>query len=171
MADERPISYLGTIPRTVVLFRVGLIAASLLLAGFAWAVHRRLRRSTGFLTVFLLGMVCQAVVGVVSLEGAGASKPIHVTAGIALGLSLPLLMWRFAVAQEAGRWRTTSFRLLWLEVVGCVAGVLLSRAGRATVAEAVPACLFHLWIISVTFRWPAWRAAPHGAAIRSGSSV
>jgi len=31
------------------------------------------------------------------------------------------------------------------------------------VAEAVPACLFRLWIIAVTFRSPAWRAAPPGA--------
>jgi len=167
VADERPISYLGTVSDAVQLFRVGLIAAAGLLCGFAWAVHRRLARSTGFLTVFLLGMGCQAVVAVVPLTGDGASRPIHVAAGIALGLSLPLLMWRFAVAQERGRWRAVAFGLMWLEVAACVAGVALSRAGRATFAEAVPAALFHLWIIVVTFRWPAWRALPAPASVGS----
>jgi len=157
LGDERPISYLGTDARTVLLFRVGLVAAAALLSGFAWAVSRRLRRATGFLTVFLLGMACQAVVAVVPLDGTGAAKTVHLTTGIALGLSLPLLMWRFAAAQAPGRWRGRSYLLLWAEVAGCVAGLALSRAGRATVAEAVPACLFHLWIIVVTLRWPSWR--------------
>ncbi len=160
VADERPLSYLGTVPRTALLFRVGLIAAAALLSGFAWAVHRLLARATGFLTVFLLGMACQAVVALVPLEGGGASERLHVPAGIALGLSLPLLMWRFAAAQVPGRWREVGYGLMWLEVAGCIAGVALSRAGRATIAEAVPAALFHLWVIVVTLRWPSWRQAP-----------
>lgn len=168
---ERPISYLGTDPRTVLVFRVGLIAAAGLLAAFSWAVNRHLTRRTGFLTVFVAGMACQAVVAVVPLDGAGAAETTHVTAGIALGLSLPLLMWRFAAAQPPGRWRDHAYLLMWLEVAGCVAGVALSRAGRATVAEAVPACLFHLWIIVVTLRWPGWERDQLPAPDRSAERV
>lgn len=167
LLDERPISYLGTDPRTVLLFRIGLVAAAGLLAVFAWAVARHLTRPTGFLTVFLAGMACQAIVALVPLDGAGAAEPTHVTAGIALGLSLPLLMWRFAAGQPAGRWRDNGYLLMWLEVAGCVAGVALSRAGLATVAEAVPACLFHLWIIVVTLRWPEWERDQRPAPARS----
>ena len=164
--DERPISHLGTDPRTAQLFRIGLIVAAVLLSGFAWAVNRRLTRPTGFLTVFLVGMGCQAVVAVVPISGDGAGPAIHSTAGIALGVSLPLLMWRFAASQVTGAWRETSYALMWLEVAGCFVGVALSRLGRATVAEAVPACLFHLWIIVVTVRWPSWRQAADPASRR-----
>ena len=166
LADTRPLSHLGTDPRTSMLFLVGLITAAILLACFAWAVSLHLVRPTGFLTVFVAGMACQAVVAVVPIDGAGASPSIHSTAGIALGLSLPLLMWRFAASQASGPWRRKSYGLLWLEVAGCVAGVALSLEGRATLAEAAPACLFHLWIIVVTLRWPSWRAAADPRSIR-----
>ena len=153
LGDSRPISYLGTDPRTVLLFRVGLISGAGLLAAFAWAVDFRQSRSSGFLTVFLLGMACQVIVAAVPISAAGLSHDIHVAAGILLGLSLPILMWRFAAVQVPGRWRTQCYVLMWLEVAACFGGVTLSRAGRASLAEALPACLFHLWIIVVTVRW------------------
>lgn len=156
VADDRPISYLGTDPRTTMLFRGGLLVATALLAVFAGAVARHLERPAGFLMAFLGGQACQAVVAVVSIEGHGTSHAVHTTAGIALGLSLPLLLWRFAAAQPPGPWRRLAHRLLGLEVAGCAAGVALSIAGLAVVAEVVPAALFHLWVIVVTLRWPAW---------------
>ena len=67
-----------------------------------------------------------------------------------LGISLPVLMWRFAAGQPRGRWRTTAYRLFWLEAAACVVGVLASRAGLATLAEILPAVAFHLWIAMVT---------------------
>lgn len=158
VTDDRPISYLGTDPRSMVLFRGGLMVATFLLVGFAWAVHRRLARPSGFLVVFLVGMAGQAVVATVSIAGEAAT--LHTTGGIVLGLSLPLLMWRFAAAQSPGRWRRQSYGLMWLEVASVVAGVALSRAEQAVVAEVVPAVVFHLWIIVVTVRWHAWRQAP-----------
>ncbi|MBW3575068.1 MAG: DUF998 domain-containing protein [Actinobacteria bacterium] len=159
VTDDRAISYLGTEPRAMVLFRGGLIVATALLIGFAWVVERRLERPTGFFVVFLIGMVGQAVVATVSIGGEGASHTVHTAGGIVLGLSLPLLMWRFAAAQSPGPWRRQSYGLTWLEVAGVVAGVALSRARRAVIAEAVPAVVFHLWIIVVTVRWRAWRPA------------
>lgn len=160
VTDDRPISYLGTDPRAMVLFRGGLIVATVLLVGFAWVVERRLARPTGFFVVFLVGMVGQAVVATVPIAGEGASHAVHTTGGIVLGLSLPLLIWRFAAGQSPGRWRRQSYGLTWLEVAGVVAGVALSRARRAVIAEVLPAVVFHLWIIVVTVRWRAWRQAP-----------
>ena len=160
VTDDRPISYLGTDPSTMALFRGGLIVATVLLVGFAWAVERRLARPTGFFGVFLVGMAGQAVVATVSIAGEGALHAIHTTGGIVLGLSLPLLMWRFAAGQPSGRWRRQSYGLMWLEVAGVVAGVALSRAGRAVMAEVLPAIVFHLWVFVVTARWRAWCHAP-----------
>lgn len=158
LSDDRPISYLGADPRTTGLFRGGLIVATALLIGFAFAVGRRLARPTSFLAVFIIGMAGQAVVAVVSIAGHGASHAVHTCAGIVLGLSLPLLMWRFAASQPAGRWRRQSFGVMGLEVAACVAGVVLSRLHRATGAEMVPAVVFHSWIVAVAFLWPAWRS-------------
>lgn len=159
LLDERPISYLGTNGQSMPLFRTGLIVATALLVTFAWAVHRRLARPAGFLAVFLVGMAGQAVVAVVSIVGTGTPHTVHTTAGIILGLSLPVLMWRFAAAQPPGRWRERAFRLMWLEIAVCLAGIGLSRLHRAAVAEALPAGGFHLWIIVVTTRWDAWHRA------------
>lgn len=153
---DRPISYLGSDSRTMVLFRGGLLIATILLAGFGWAVHRLLGRRTGFLAVFLVGMAGQAVVATVSIAGDPPSHTVHSTGGIVLGLSLPVFMWRFAAGQRPGDWRRRSYGLMWLEVAACVAGIALSQSRRAVVAELLPALVFHLWIVVVTRRWPAW---------------
>lgn len=150
--DDRPISYLGTDSRSALLFRGGLILATILLVAFAAVVSRRLVRPTGFLPVFLVGMAGQAIVATVSIAGEGAAHAVHTTGGIVLGLSLPLLMWRFAAGQAPGRWRRQSYALMWLSVICSVAGVALSRAHLATVAEVLPAVAFHLWIIVITAR-------------------
>ncbi len=158
VSDDRPLSYLGTDPRSLVLFRGGLLVAAVLLVAFAWSVHREGSPGPGFLAVFLVGQAGQVVAAVVPLDGAGAASEVHVTAGIVLGLSLPVLMWRFAAGQAPGARRSRAYVLTWVEVGAVVAGVLLSRAMRAPLAEAVPAAGFHLWIGVVT----AWlsTAAP-----------
>ncbi|MDQ3353168.1 MAG: hypothetical protein M3507_01540 [Actinomycetota bacterium] len=160
LTGDRAISYLGTDPRAMALFRGGLLVATVLLLGFAWAVERSLARPTGFFEVFLVGMAGQAVVATVSIAGEGGSHAVHTTGGIVLGLSLPLFMWRFAAGQPPGRWRRQSYGLLWLEVVAVLAGVALSRVHLAVVAEVLPAVVFHLWIIVVTVRWQGWARRP-----------
>ena len=160
LTGDRTISYLGTDTRAMALFRGGLLLATVLLLGFAWAVQRNLARPTGFFGVFLVGMAGQAVVATVSIAGEGVSPAVHTTGGIVLGLSLPLFIWRFAAAQQPGIWRRQSYGLLWLEVVAVVAGVALSRLHLAVVAEALPAVVFHLWIIVVTVRWRGWARSP-----------
>ena len=149
---ERPISYLGTDERTVLLFRAGLVTAAALVAVFSFYARAVFGAPLSFLVATLLGLVGQVVAGVVPLSGPGASPAVHTAGGLALGISLPVLMWRFASGLPPGAWRATAYRLFWLETAACVAGVLLSRAGRATVAEILPAVAFHLWIAVVTAR-------------------
>jgi hypothetical protein len=160
LLGDQPISYLGTDGTTDTLFRVGLLVAAAAFVAFAWAVRRRLLRETGFLGIFVVGMAGQAVVAVVPLTDRGTSHDVHVTAGILLGLSLPLFIWRFAAALAPGPARRRAYALLWVEVAACTAGVLLSRAGLAFVAEVVPAVGFHLWVVLVTVGWSTWAPAP-----------
>jgi len=167
VGDDRPISYLGTDPRGIVLFRLGLLVAALGFSTFAVEVGRHLARPTSFLVVFLGGQACQVVVALVPIAGRGTAHTVHTAAGILLGLSLPLLMWRYAAAQPPGRWRRVSYGLMALEVAGCVVGVMLSVAGRAVVAEVTPAILFHLWVVVVTVLGPQWRSGPGAGVVGS----
>ncbi|MGI9022615.1 MAG: DUF998 domain-containing protein [Acidimicrobiales bacterium] len=148
--DERPVSYLGTDPRTTLLFRGGLVVAALLVAGFAFYIRDRFRAPDSFLAATLIGLVGQIVAALVPLEGHGIGRDVHVVGGIVLGLSLPVLMWRFAAGPEPGRRRVASYALCWLEVAACVVGIGLSMSGKAPIAEIVPALGFHLWIVVVT---------------------
>jgi len=150
--DDRPISYLGTDDRTVMLFGVGLVVAAVLLAAFSVFVRAAFNPAPAFLAASLVGLVGQVVAAIVPISGSGAPHAVHTAGGIVLGLSLPVLMWRFAAGQPPGRWRNVAYRLFWLETAACVLGVALSRAGRATLAEIVPAVAFHLWIGVVTAR-------------------
>jgi hypothetical protein len=161
---DRPLSYLGTDPRSAALFRGGLLAASALLVAFAWFVCGNRRPGRGFLAAFLVGQAGQAIAAVVPIDGAGAAHEVHTTAGIVLGLSLPVLMWRFAAGQRPGHRRSWAYGLLWLEVAACVVGVTLSRAMWAALAEAVPATGFHLWIVVVTAWAPSVPPAPSPAS-------
>ncbi len=156
----RPLSYLVADPRSAGLFRGGLLVASVLLVIFAWWVHTAGSPAPGFLVAFVVGQAGQVVVAAVPIDGAGAAHDIHTTAGILLGLSLPVLMWRFAAGQPPGRSRSWAYGLFWLEVAVCAVGVALSRAMHAPVAEVVPAAGFHLWIVVVTAWLATARAAP-----------
>ncbi len=164
LAGERPISYLGTDPRSVVLFRGSLLVATVLLVGFAAHVRGSWSTGRGFLAAFLTGQAGQVVAAVVPIDGPGADHAIHTTGGIVLGVSLPVLMWRFAAGQPPGPRRAAAYGLFWLEVAACVAGVALSRSMRAPVAEAVPAAGFHLWVIVVTAWRPTGGPAPSRAS-------
>jgi hypothetical membrane protein len=167
--DAEPISYLGTVARTVVLFRGGLVVAAVLLAAFTLFVRSALPVARGFLVASLVGYAGQVVAGIVPISGPGLDHPVHTVGGIVLGLSLPVLMWRFAAGQADGPWRARAYGLLWLEVAACVAGVLLSRSGRAPIAEMLPAVAFHLWIAVVTARAASGRVAlsPSGTGGRA----
>lgn len=151
--EERPLSYLGTVPRGLALFRGGLLVAAVLLVVFAWSAYRRFDAPLSFLAAFLVGQAGQVVAAVVPISGPGSSHAVHTAGGIVLGLSLPVLIWRFAGGLPRGPWRELAYRLCRLEVAAVVVGVALSRAMRAPLAEIVPAAGFHLWIGVVTARW------------------
>lgn len=160
VVDREPLSILGTIPSTRPLFVGGLLAAAMLFVVFAFVVHAKMRLPSSFLIVFVLAMAGQVVVALVPIDGAGARHGVHTMAGLVLGGCLPVLMWRFAAGQEAGRWRRAAISLVGLEFVGTVVGIALSRSMRAPLAEVAAAFGFHVWTIVVTAQvWlAAWRA-------------
>lgn len=151
LTGPEPLSALGADARSAALFGSGLIAGAALLAAFAIAVHRRFRTGPAFLASFLFGLAGQVIAAIVPINGPGVDHAVHTVAGLVLGASLPILMWRFAAAQPPGAWRRACYRLFWLEAAACVVGIGLSRAMKAPIAEVIPAAAFHLWIFVVTF--------------------
>lgn len=161
LLDDRPISFLGTDPRSTAVFRGGLIAAAVSMAVFARFVRARFSASKTFLAVVLVGLVGQVVAALVPISGPGSSRGLHTAGGLVLGGSLPLLMWCFAAARPPGRLRGEAFALFGMEVAATAVGVGLSMGGRAAMAEIVPALGFHVWVGVVTARSradPTWIA-------------
>ncbi len=156
-SGRRPISYLGTDSRSSLLFTAVMLVAAVMLATFYLFAWYWFSSSKSFLAVGLTGLLGQVVAGVVPLSG--ASHAVHATGGIVVGLSLPLLMWRFAASQPASTWRTQSYGFFWMEVAAVIVGVLLSKSMRAPIAEIVPGAGFHLWIFVVTARSLSGREA------------
>jgi len=156
--DARPISYLGTDPRSALVFRGGLIVAAGLMAGFSWFAFERFSAPRSFLAASVMGLVGQVVAAVVLLSGPGSSHGVHTAGGLVLGASLPILMGRFAASALGPRRRIAGYALFLLELAACAAGIALSISGRAPVAEIVPALAFHLWVVVVT----VWSATPAG---------
>ncbi len=151
LLGEQPLSYLGTRPRSDVLFSGGLLVGAALLFAFHQYVRANYRVGRGFSTAMLGGLVGQVVAALVPIGGNGTAHKVHTAFALLLGASLPLLMWRFAAAQPAGRWRHTAYALFWAEVAACVVGFYLSSRSVAPLAEILPAVVFHAWIATVTF--------------------
>lgn len=154
--DPDPLSYLGTDLRSRWLFQAGLLVAAVLLAAFAEFVHESHSTPRCFRLAFLIGLGGQVVAAMVPLSGPGSWPAVHTIGGLVLGISLPILMGCFAAGQPVGSWRRLSWAMFWLEVAACVAGVALSQAMRAPIAEALPAAAFHLWILTVAIH--AWQS-------------
>jgi hypothetical protein len=158
--EDRPLSYLGTDAKTSLLFTAAMVVSAFLFAGFYLFVYDRYAASRSFLVVGFAGLLGQVVAGLVPLSGPGASHAVHVTGGIVVGLSLPLLMWRFAASQPRSSWRRKNYAFVWFEVAACIIGVLLSRSMRAAIAEIIPGAGYHLWILVVTIRSPTTTTPP-----------
>ncbi|HEX8771523.1 MAG TPA: hypothetical protein VF711_12215, partial [Acidimicrobiales bacterium] len=62
--EDRPISYLGTDPRTSLLFTTAMLSAAVLLAAFYFFAYFWYSSSGSFLAVGLLGLIGQVVAGV-----------------------------------------------------------------------------------------------------------
>ncbi len=154
LLGEQPLSWMVADPATSVLFSGGLLVAAVLLAVFCGHVRGRYPVGRGFTFAMLGGMAAQAVAALVPIDGGPAANRVHTVAALALGVSLPVLMWRFAVAQPPGSWRRVALSLFWVEVAACAAGVLLSRGAVAPLAEIIPAAGFHLWIVVLTLFGP-----------------
>ncbi|HEX2046440.1 MAG TPA: hypothetical protein VHF27_01670 [Acidimicrobiales bacterium] len=148
----RPLSYLGTLPRSEGLFAAGLAMSAILFIAFHRYVRSAYPVSSGFTAVMLVGMAGQLVAAFVPIGGDPALHRIHTTSALVLAASLPVVMWRFAAAQPPGAWRRLAYTFVWAEVAACAGGLLLSAADLAPVAEILPAAVFHAWILTLTFR-------------------
>ena len=152
LLGHRPVSHLVASPSSALLFAGGLAAGAVLFTAFHSYLRWRYPTSASFSVAMVGGMAAQLVAAFVPIEGAAPAPRIHTVAALALGGSLPVLMWRFAVAQPPGPLRRVAGRLAWAEGAACVLGVWLSRGGVAPLAEIVPAAVFHLWVAVLTFR-------------------
>lgn len=146
-----PLSYMGTDSRSAFLFTVGLAVPALLLTAFHFYVKDRYQVGRGFSLAMLGGLAGQMVAAFVDIGGNTAAHRIHTNSALVLGISLPLLMWRFAAGQPEGTpWRRLTYRLFWAEAAACVIGLYLSSKSIAPVAEIIPGAVFHIWIFTVT---------------------
>ncbi len=152
LLGDDPLSYLGSDARTAGLFTVGLGLSGLLLTAFHQFVRDRYPVAHGFSAAMLVGLVGQLVAAAVPIGGDPVVHRVHTTSALALGISLPLLMWRFAAGQPRGRWRRLSYALFWAEAIACAVGVYLSARMVAPVAEILPAAVFHAWVVTVTVK-------------------
>lgn len=143
----QPLSQLGVEPASAGIFSNGLVVGALLLISFSLWLKHYYRVSRSFVIIFIAGQLLQIIATLVPYGG--ESKIIHTTAAFGLACSLPLLMWRFAVTLPAGRLRQTAKQLFYVEglafVIGIGAFVLVGKA--APLSQALPAVVFHLWII------------------------
>jgi len=168
LLGDRPLSYMGTQPRSAVLFGVGLAVPAVLLIAFHGYVRARYPVGKGFSTVMLAGLAGQMVAAFVPIGGDLAASRIHTTCALGLGASLPLLMWRFAAGQRPGSWRWLAHALFWADTAACVLG--LSGALPAPVAEIVPGAIFHVWIFTVTFAGAAAGSPPVASTPRAATA-
>lgn len=151
LLGRQPLSWLVAAgPWPAALYRAGLAGGAVLLVAFHGQVRTRYRVGRGFSVAMLAGLGGQLVAAFVPIDGTPPAHRAHTVAALALGASLPVLMWRFAAAQSPGPWRRRAYRLAQVEAAACVVGVLLSRHGIAPPAEIVPAAAFHLWIVVLT---------------------
>jgi hypothetical protein len=164
-----PLSGLVGDPRAAWLYRAGLSGGAVLLVVFHRYVRTRYRVSRTFSVALLVGLAGQVVAAAVPIDGGPTAHAVHTVAALTLGASLPVLMWRFAAAQEPGRWRRLTYGLCWAEVAACGAGLVLSRHAVAPLAEIVPAACFHLWIAALTVAdGPVAARSPRGMGALAG---
>jgi hypothetical membrane protein len=154
---SQPLSRLANDGRARLLFEGSLVLAALLFLAFGLLLARTEPVGRGFAPLLATGMIGQLIAGIVAIGPAGQSNPLHVVAGLVLGGTVPVFLWRYSVAQRAGRWRRTAMLLFVAQATATLVGIVLSRLGVAALAEIVPAAGFHVWILMVAWRWPRSR--------------
>ena len=177
LLGDEPLSYLGTRPPSRLLFTAGMALGAVLFVAFHAHVRRTYPTSPAFSVALLVGMAGQLVAAFVPIGGDPTAHRVHTTFALILGASLPLFMWRFAAAQARGPGRRLAYALFWAEAAACVAGLTLSAAHVAPLAEILPAAVFHAWVLVLTAQpftpYPVRTAAAFGntadaALTRSG---
>src|SRR5215213_8722973 len=92
LVGARPISHLGTLAGSAVLFTTGLALGALLLVVFHGSVRDRYVVSRGFSVAMLVGLAGQLVAAFVPIGGDSVAHRVHTASALVLGASLPVLM-------------------------------------------------------------------------------
>lgn len=165
--DNRPISYLGVDPKTKLLFDSSLIIAAILMMLFGAQVKKTFHASKSFLTVLILGQLCQVIAAIVS--DSCSMRLVHTTAAYGIAFSLPLLMWRFVVCQPKGYIRRLSNKLFLAELASLIVGIGLFVLvnGVGPFGEILTVVFFHIWVIFITVHWRADKSTPKLTPLRS----
>lgn len=152
---KRPISDLGVYPSTKYLFNIGLILTSIFLLTFLHNLSKNLKLSKVFVATFMIGQICQIIIAFTPFNSTNILRPIHVIAGFAFAITLPLSIWLFSKTPNISRRIKTVSRCffyteLLLFTIGISWFVLASRAGA--LSEMLTAIAFDLWIVVLTIR-------------------
>ncbi|GAC1387509.1 MAG: hypothetical protein NVS1B7_0810 [Candidatus Saccharimonadales bacterium] len=148
---DRPLSYLGTNPKTALLFNTVVIFSAMLFLCFLRYIVINFQTSKIFIFSYVVGQICQIVVGFVPVQGSMLDHHIHTVAGLLLGLSLPVLIWLFARANRHAVFYQQAHIFSYVELGLCLIGIVLSRNTIGPLAEILAAGGFHAWIIWITF--------------------
>lgn len=149
---HKPLSYLGIQPVSATLFNGSVFASAVLFIAFGLYIYKHYKTSPSFLVAFFAGQICQLIVALVPVEGTPTQHAVHTDFGLALGLSLPVLIWRFYKAQTNPAIRMTARTFSYVELGLCITGVLLSKNGIGVLAEVLAAAGFHGWIIWLSYQ-------------------
>ncbi|QXC60918.1 DUF998 domain-containing protein [Aquihabitans sp. G128] len=160
LAGALPLSRMAGDDRSSWLFGPALVVAAVLFLAWCTDVVRRHPVDLAFTVLMVAGMLGQMVAGIVPIGPEGSSDPVHVSAALLLGISIPVFLWRFAATQPTGPWRRTATRLFALQAAATVVGIGLSQAHVAPLAEILPALAFHLWVVVVTLHDPVAPGQP-----------
>lgn len=132
-------------------FSGGLALAALLLVPFHGYLTERYTLSAWFSGLMLAGIVAQFAAAVVPM-GEDLRSSVHQIAAAVFGAVIPLILWRFAMEQHAGRWRDLCFALVAVDVVACALGIALAATDHPALGQVVAMIGFHLWVVAVTVK-------------------
>lgn len=148
-----PLSSLGIVPASAHYFSIGLILAAVSILVFSLYLSHVYKITKSFMAALFIGQLGQIVAALSPYGGQQPAKLIHTYAAFTLAFSIPVLMWRFAVAQKSATLRRRAYLLMWSEIAAFIIGIgtfIILKKG-APIGQALPAVAFHIWILFVSF--------------------
>lgn len=148
LLDSRPLSYLGTDPRSNWLFSGGLIIAAITMLGFSYYLRKAYKLNNWFSGAVLVGQLGQIIAALVPYGGSG--KRWHTIAAFVLAFSIPIMMWLFTKQTENRRQLANKF--VMAELVAFVLGLgwFIFTKNAAPFSQILVALVYHGWLMSLS---------------------